>query len=388
MWFFNSPRIVFGEDALCWLEQIKGNRAFIVTDQTIAKLGYLELVEKHLSQANINCHSFTKVEPDPCLETVMHCAEEIRKFNPDWVVGLGGGSCMDAAKAAWFLYERPDVELESVNPMEDYDLRAKARLIAIPTTAGSGAEATAGTVILDCQMNRKLEIVTFEIMPDMAIIDPIFSGQMPRQLTADVGIDVLTHAIEAFSCSWPNDFSDALSIQAAKIIFEFLPIAVKNGSSNKLAREKIANAATLAGMAINTSHIALAHAMGHSSGVIFHLPHGRTTGLCLPYTIEFTTLGGAGRYLELVRSLGIEAVNEEIAGIKLGQAVRNLLGEINQPQSFCDAGVNKNIFYSNLEILCDHAQMDSSIATSRRTPSIGEIHRLFEYAYHGKVVDF
>lgn len=388
MWFFDSPRVIFGEDALRWLEQLKGERAFIVTDNTIAKLGYLDTVQKHFSMANIACRAFTDVEPDPCLETVKMCANEIRTFNPDFVVGLGGGSCIDTAKGSWFLYERPDIELETVNPMEDYNLRAKARLIAIPTTAGSGAEATAGAVILDCLMERKLEIANFEILPDWAIVDPSFSGQMPAQLTADVGIDVLSHAVEAFSCSWPNDYSDALSMQAAKIVFEYLPSAVINGSADKVAREKISNAATLAGLAINASHIALAHAMGHSSGVVFHMPHGRATGLCLPYTIEFTSCGGVGRYLELAQHLGIDAEDENKAGMKLANAIRRLLNEINQPDCFMAAGISKNTFEDNLDALCDHAQMDSSIATTRRIPSLQELQQLFEFAYSGQVVNF
>lgn len=388
MWFFDSPCVIFGEDALCWLEQLKGKRAFIVTDSTITKLGYLDIVKEHLSIANFTCQAFTEVEPDPCLETVMRCANEIRAFNPDLVVGLGGGSCIDAAKASWFLYERPDIELEAVNPMEDYNLRAKARLIAIPTTAGSGSEATAGVLILDCRIERKLEIANFELLPDLAIIDPIFSGQMPAQLTADVGMDVLSHAVEAFSSSWPNDFSDAVSLQAAKLVFEYLPRAVKNGSTDKVAREKIANAATLAGMAVNASHIALAHAMGHSAGVVFHLPHGRVTGICLPYTIEFTSFGGVGRYLELTRHLGIDAEDEVEAGMKLAEAIRGLLNEIKQPGCFMAAGISKEKFEKNLEALCDHAQMDSSLATTRRIPSLQEMIQLFEYAYSGREVNF
>lgn len=388
MWFFNSPRIIFGEDALSWLEQIKGTRAFIVTDNVIASLGFLELVQKRLSAANIDSKSFTEVEPDPCLKTVKRCAEEIKAFMPDLVIALGGGSSLDAAKTARFLYERPDIELESVNPAEDYNLGCKARLIAIPTTAGSGAEVTGGAIILDCQARRKLEIASFEIMPDIAIIDPIFSSQMPRQLTADVGIDVLTHAVEGFSCSWSNDFSDAMCLQATKIIFEYLPRAFKYGQADQTAREKIANAATLAGLGINTSHIALAHAMGHSSGVIFHLPHGRATGLCLPYSIEFTASGDLGRYLELTRSLGLEASNEHQAGMKLAQAIRNLLCEVEQPDSFKAAGIAEDKFLQNLDSLCEHAQMDSSIATTRRIPGFTEMKRLFENSYYGNPVDF
>jgi alcohol dehydrogenase class IV len=388
MWFFNSPRIIFGEDSVNWLAQLKGNKAFIVTDQVIAGLGFLDIVKKQFSTANILCEAFTDVEPDPCLETVQRCAEEMRNFNPDWVVGLGGGSCLDTAKAAWFLYERPDIALEAVNPMEDYNLRSKAHLIAIPTTAGSGAEVTAGAVILDCQNQRKLEIPSFEIIPDMAIIDPIFSSQMPERLTADVGIDALSHAVEGYSCSWSNDYADAMCLLAAQLVFDYLPRAVRHGASDRTAREKIANAATLAGMGINTSHIALAHAMGHSSGVIFHLPHGRVTGLCLPYTIEFTTLAGVGRYLGLTRSLGIAAEDEKQAGMQLAQLIRRLLREIGQPGSFEETGMSRNLFFDNLDTLCDRAQLDTSMVTARRVPSLDELKRLFDYAYRGLQVDF
>ena len=182
MWFFRSPYIVFGEDALSHLEQVTGRRAFIVTDAVMEKLGYVQKVQDQLASAGIMSAYFAEVEPEPSLKTVHACAKAISDFGPDWVVGLGGGSSLDAAKAAWFLYERPEIELESVNVIEHYGLRAKARLMTIPTTAGSGSEVSHAALITDTDARRKLELASWEFVADLTIVDPIFSAHMPRQL--------------------------------------------------------------------------------------------------------------------------------------------------------------------------------------------------------------
>jgi alcohol dehydrogenase len=199
MWFFRSPKIVFGEDALCYLEQIQGKRAFIVTDRVMGSLGFVKNIENRLAVAEIQTARFEQVEPEPSLETVQACTKEMRLFEPDWVIGLGGGSCLDASKVAWFLYERPDVDPRAINPVEDFGLRTPARLIAIPTTAGSGSEVSQAAMIRDQQDHRKLYMASYEIIPDLTIVDTLLSAHMPPQLTADSGIDVLTHAMEGIT---------------------------------------------------------------------------------------------------------------------------------------------------------------------------------------------
>lgn len=388
MWFFKSPQIVFGEDALSHLEQLHGRRAFIVTDALICSLGFVEKVQERLQTAGIESSYFPDIEPNPCLETVQKCAEVMRLYEPDWVIGLGGGSCMDAAKAAWFLYERPDVDLEAINPVEQFGLRAKARLLTIPTTAGSGAEVSFAAVISDAEARRKLELASYEILADLTIVDPQFSAHMPRQLTADTGIDVLSHAVEAYNNQWSNDFSDGLCMQAAHLVFKYLPRAVEFGAADLEAREKMANAATIAGLVITNTNISLAHALGHSAGEVFDIPHGRVTAIFLPNTIEYCDNGAAGRYVNLAHFLGLPAEDECQAAKNLAGAIRNLMRQVGLPLSLQEAGVSREMFDAEIEGLCDRAEMDPGLSMARRLPYRDELKKLFEYAFSGRSIDF
>jgi len=388
MWYFRSPLIAFGEDALSHLEQNICSRVFIVTDAVMQELGHLQHVIDRLKSCGAECDFFAEVEPDPGVETVQRCAARMHEFAPDWVIGLGGGSSLDAAKAAWFLYERPDVDLAAVTPFEQFGLRSKARFATIPTTAGSGAEVTAAAVITDIARMRKMEVASFELIPDVSIVDPWFSSQLSPRLTADTGIDALTHAVEGFTSTFANDFSDALCLHAARLVFEYLPRAYHHGMNDPEAREKMANAATLAALGMGNSHIALAHAMGHSAGTVFSLPHGRVTGLFLPYAIEFTAMSGAGRYLELARGLGWTVEDEAQAAASIVTALHDLLREVEQPLSLKEAGISREDFEANLESLCDRMEMDSALATGRRFPYREHSMLLFTYAYEGQSIDF
>lgn len=388
MWFFRSPLIAFGEEALSELEQIQGHKAFLVTDAILQSLGLANRVEKHLRNAGLECEVFSQVEADPAIETVQRCATAMSAYAPDWIVALGGGSVMDTAKSAWFLYERPDRPLDSINPVEDLQLRSKARLILIPTTAGSGSEVSFGVVIKDPQTRQKLELGSYEFLPDMAIVDPSLSAGMPPRLTADTGVDALSHALEGLNSTWSNDFSDALAIHAVRLIIEYLPRAVKNGVGDMVARERMANAATLSGLVINNTNIALAHAFGHSAGAIFHLPHGRVTALFLPYVIEYLNCGGVGRYREVASVLGLPAPDEDQAARNLAHFVRAFLEQLGLPTTLAQAGVSRQQFEQEFSVLCINAQMDTGMVMSRRIPSLEEIERLYECAYHGTQVDF
>lgn len=388
MWYFQSPKIVFGEDALSHLESIQGKRAFIVTDARIVQIGLARVVEERLARAGVETQVYSQVEPEPSTSTVRHCAEAISQFAPDWVIGLGGGSCLDAAKAAYFLYERPDVELEALNPLETYGLRAKARLMTIPTTAGSGAEVSQAAVLKDPDSGRKMELASYELVADLTVVDPCLSANMPPQLTTDSGIDVLVHAIDVYNCAFANDFSDAVCLQAARLAFQYLPRAVENGAKDLEAREKMANAATLAGQGICNANIALAHALGHSAGSVFPLPHGRVTGIFLPLVIEYNANGGVGRYQDLACVLGLPADDEEQAAAALARAVRELMARLELPLSLQAAGVSAQEFEAGQEKLCDHAELDLGLVVSRRVPYREDLERLFQYAYTGKPVDF
>src|SRR5512137_1545458 len=295
MWYFTSPQIVFGEGALEELGKLEGHRAFVVTDAVLSKTNLLPLVEGHLAKAGLKMDVFDGVEPDPSVQTVKAGAELVRKSNPDWIVGMGGGSAMDAAKAIWVLYERPDLEPADINPFIRIGLRKKARLVTIPTTSGTGAEVTWLLVLTDTEQKRKMGLGNRENVADIAIVDPEMAKGMPPRLTADTGMDALTHAVEGYTCNLHSDLTEGLCIKAARQVLEFLPRAVADGSDME-ARERMHNAATCAGLGFGNSMASLAHAMGHALGAVFHLPHGRAVSLFLPYTIEFAAMTIPDRY--------------------------------------------------------------------------------------------
>ena len=388
MWFFRSPEIVFGEGALDHLSRIQGHKAFIVTDENIVRLGFVDQVQARLAEAGIESAVFAEVEPEPSLQTIQRGAEVARTYEPDWFVGLGGGSCMDAAKATWFLYERPDLDLESISPFEALGLRAKARMIAIPTTSGTGSEATMGAVLTDTEEGRKLGLGSGELVPDIAIVDPAFVLELPPRITADTGIDVLTHAVEGYTCSWRNDFSDGLCLKAIQLVFNYLPRAYEGGASDAEAREKMHNAATLAGLGFGNSMTALAHVLGHAFGAAFHTPHGRAVGLFLPYTIEFAANAGVGRYAEIARFLGLPAEREGEGVTNLLSAIRQLYQQIGQPTSIRELGIPADTLAQALPHMIENAETDTSIVMAVRIPDPEELERLFRYAYEGKPVDF
>jgi alcohol dehydrogenase class IV len=386
MWYFNSPLIVFGEDALSELASIEGHHAFIVTDANIARLGYVEMVAEKLAAAGLQYQVFAEVEPDPCLETVKRGAELMRQYEPDWIIGLGGGSSMDAAKAMWVLYEHPELVPEEINPIVPLKLRQKARLITIPTTSGTGADVTWAIVLTDTAEQRKLALGSRENMADMAIVDPALVAGLPPQITADTGMDVLTHAVEGYTTSWHTDFSDGLCLKAIQLVFDYLPRAVADGK-DKEARERMHNAATIAGLGFGNSLAAVAHAMGHSLGAVFHMAHGRAVGLALPYTIEFTGEAMAERYADIARFVGMTCNSQEAPHL-LAQKIRELAKSIGQPVSLQEMGISAEQFEAALPKLVENAETDATLVTSARIPDSAEVQRLYRYMFAGKPVDF
>ncbi len=387
MWYFGSPLIVFGEDALSELARIEGKRAFIVTDPNLAQLGFVDMVGQQLAAAGLAYEVFDEVEPDPSLQTVRRGAERMRQYAPDWIIGLGGGSSMDAAKAMWVLYEHPDMVPEEINPVVPLDMRQKARLITIPTTSGTGAETTWAVVLTDTADERKLVLGARENMADMAIVDPAFVGNLPPQITADTGMDALTHAVEGYTAMWHNDFCDGLCLMATKLVFDYLPRAVADGQ-DKEAREKMHNAASIAGLGFGNSVAALAHAMGHSLGAVFHIPHGRAVGLFLPYTIEFVGQAAAERFADIVRFIGHSRPSTEDAPATLANDIRDLARSVHQPLSLQEAGLSQEQFEAGLPRLIENAEMDATLVVTPRIPEGGELERLFRCAFDGKPIDF
>jgi alcohol dehydrogenase class IV len=387
MWIFTTPEVVFGEDALSRLGDLKGTRAYIVTDANMVSLGFVGRVQALLASAGIESDTFAEVEPDPSIQTVERCITGLSEFGPDLVIGLGGGSCLDAAKTAWFRYERPDVPLEAINPFERFDMTGKARLIAIPTTSGTGADATIGVVLSDPEAGRKIVVYARELQPHLTLVDPSLVLGLPKAITADTGMDVLSHAIEAYASPWHNDFADGLALKAVQLVFEYLPRAYTDGSDVE-AREHMHNAATLAGMALSNASIALAHAMAHAFGAIFHTPHGRTVGLFLPYTIEFTANAGGSRYGEIARFLGLPVGDEATGAAGLVAKIRSLAREVGQPLSIRDMDVDSMRLEDAMPELVSKAADDPQMITSLRAPDNEELANLFRYAFDGRTIDF
>ncbi len=387
MWFFNSPQVVFGEGALSYLAQIHGTRAYIITDALMAKFGFVELVKAQLAEAQIETRVFDHVEPEPSLDTVRYGAELLRAYEPDWIVGLGGGSAMDAAKAMWALYERPDLSADGISPLEYLGLGKKAKLITIATTSGTGAEVTWGIVLSDPAEKRKLGLGSRETLATIAIVDPMFVMQLPPRLTADTGLDALTHAIEGYASTWRNDFSDGLCLKAVDLVFKFLPTAYADGA-NAEAREKMHNAASIAGLGFINSMCALAHAMGHAFGGAFHIPHGRCVSLFLPYTMEFAVNGGNTRYADLARFIGLNAPDEKTLSQGLIDAVRDLEMRLGSNTQVASLGITREAYAAALNLMLDHAENDTQIVASPRQPDRSELEKIFWFAYEGKSIDF
>lgn len=389
MWYFVVPQVVFGEDALGHLAELKGRSAFIVTDKNIVQLGFVDRVREQLGLAGITTTGvFDEVEPDPSLQTVDRGTEMIRQFEPDWLVAVGGGSVMDAAKAMRVQYERPDIKAEEINPfISNLGLGAKCKFVCVSTTSGTGAEATFAIVLTDESERRKLSLINREIGPDIAIVDPGMALAMPPDITAYTGMDALCHAVEGFTCTWKNDFSDGLCIKAIQLVFQYLGRAVKDGNDME-ARERMHNAACIAGIGFINSLSSVAHAAGHSLGAVFHVPHGRAVGLFLPYTIEFIGESGEALWAEIVHSLKLEIASNEKAASVLAKAIRDLARSIGEPLSLQELGIQSDELDSSMQKLIDNTMADGSLIVSARVPSEGETERLFSYAYEGRSIDF
>ena len=305
MWYFDSPHVVFGEEALTHLAQLSGRLAFIVTDHNIVRLGLAQLVIDQLETAGFRARFSMKSSRSRRCKWCSAAPPALAQHQPDWIIGLGGGSCIDAAKAAWLLYENPGVDPAGVNPFDQYMLREKAHLIAIPTTSGTGSEATWYAVLTDTVGAAQGRRWFAQMLPDYAIIDPVMVMSLPPSITADTGLDALTQCDRKSSAApGTMTFSDALCLHAVKLIFEYLPRAYADGSDRE-AREHMHNAATIGGRWVSAIRRRRWHTRwGTRSGALFHVPHGRTVALFLPYTIEFTANGGGSRYVEIAQSAG------------------------------------------------------------------------------------
>lgn len=388
MWWFISPRIVFGEDALEQLRSVEGKRVLVVTDPVVAKLGMLDLVLETLAQDPREVEVFDKVEAEPSFENAGQAAEAAVRFQPDLIVSVGGGSCIDAAKAAWILYEQPDLKLEAVSPLSKLVLRKKARLVAIPTTAGTGSDATWVAILTDKAQNVKIDyIASRELTPDFSILDPRFVAKLPKEATAHTGLDALTQGIEAYVNQWRNDFTDGIALKCIRLVFEYLPKAFDN-PDDLLARQKTQNAATMSGLAFGNSQVGLAHAMGHTLGSVFHMPHGLAVSLSNLYVIPFSARDAAERYSEIAHVIGIKQESAGKATAALLEAIRGLMSRLETPLSLGDAGISESHFRQNIDDLVEKTNRSTCTFVNPRVPDAEEIRRLFVCMRDGTEVNF
>ena len=409
-WFKIPPKIYFEEDSIQYLEKMEDiNRAFIVTDPVMVELGNVDKVLYYLRKREKYCHSeiYSDVESDPSVECIMRGVEAMRAFQPDVIIAIGGGSAIDAAKGMWLFYEHPDTSFDGLR-QRFLDIRKRAfkfpalgtktKLVAIPTTSGTGSEVTNFSVITDKQNgNIKYPLADYSLTPDVAIIDPQFTYTMPKSIVADTGLDVLTHAIEAYVSVMASDYTDGLALQAIEMVFHYLE-ASYNG--DKLAREKMHNASCIAGMAFTNAFLGLNHSMAHKLGGEFHIPHGRANAILLPYVIAYnakrpTKFASFPKYKEYVaderyakiawrcglcnKGTGTyEAVDCLIA------AVQKLMMDTERPLTIKACGVTEEEFLAKVDELSYKAFEDQCTTANPVYPLVSEIKELYLQAYYGK----
>lgn len=399
MWFFVSPNIVYGEDALDFLEKISGDKCFIITDKVIEKLGYLKILTDKLEKFGKKFEVFNEVLPDPREEGWLKAREQCIAYNPDSIIALGGGSVMDTAKVAWVLYEFPELAPDDVHAFRDdlYELGKKAKMITIPTTSGTGAEITFYSVISRFVDDIWKKYIFFHrgMVPTWAIVDPIFPTGMPSELTVNTAFDALAHAIEGMVTLWRNEFSNGLALKAIELIFKYLPIAYKDGK-NKEARNYLHQAATISGLAFGNAQCQLGHTLGHTWGSIFHVHHGKAVGIALPYVTQYVMNNPDPNdnaieiNAKIAKQLGWAKWDEENkkAANKVIDKIKELQKEVDFPSTYADTGVSKEDFEKNLDILVSLCFEDPSGVLTPRSASADDLKKLFAYTYDGKDIDF
>ena len=380
---FTLPRDIYhGEGSLEVLKTLKGKKAFVVVGGgSMKRFGFLQKVENYLKEAGMEVELFEGVEPDPSVETVMKGAEAMRNFEPDWIVAMGGGSPIDAAKAMWIFYEYPDFTFEqAVVPFGLPDLRQKAKFVAIPSTSGTATEVTAFSVITNYTEKIKYPLADFNITPDIAIVDPELAQTMPAKLVAHTGMDALTHAIEAYTASLRSNFSDPLAIKAIEMVNENL---VKSFEGDKTARNLMHEAQCLAGMAFSNALLGIVHSMAHKVGAVFHIPHGCANAIFLPYVIKYNRKVCEDRYADIARALKLEGNTDAELTDSLIKLINEFNDDLSIPHSMKEYGVEEADFKSNVKFIAHNAILDACTGSSPREIDEETMEKLFECTYYG-----
>ena len=409
-WFKIPSKIYFEPNAIEYLHQMKEmKKALIVTDRSLVELGYVQKVidQLQLRTPEVPYQLFCDVEPDPSIQTVLKGVELMRSFEPDTIIALGGGSAMDCAKGIWLFYEQPEVNFNDLKQkfmdirkraFQYPELGRKAKLVCIPTTSGTGSEVTPFAVITDKVEHKKYPLTDYSLTPTVAIIDPEFVMNLPRSIAADTGMDVLTHATEAFVSTLANDFTDALAIQAVKMVFAYLERSYKNGAADPEAREKMHNASALAGMAFANAFLGMNHSMAHKIGAEFHVPHGRANAILLPFTIryngqkpsklstwpKYNYYRADERYAELARILGLPASTIEEGVESYAKAVGELGKKVGIKMNFESQGLDRENYMAQVEKLAYLAYEDQCSPANPRVPMVEDMKEILIKAYDNK----
>ena len=406
-WFKVPPKIYFERDSIQYLKSMKDvEKVMIVTDETMVKLGFLHRVieQLHRRRNKVTYQVFTDVEPDPDITTVEKGTEIMKSFEPDTIIALGGGSVMDAAKVMWLYYEQPSVDFRDL-VQKFMDIRKRAfrfpelgkiaKFVAIPTTSGTGSEVTPFAVISDKKHNRKYPIADYSLTPTVAIADPAFVDTVPAEVTADTGMDVLTHAVEAFTSTMANDYTDGLALQAIKMTFQYLEESVK--TADPVAREKMHNASTIAGMAFANAFLGMSHSMAHKVGAFFHTVHGRTNAILLPYVVRYNGTRPAKtstwpkydhykadkKFQEIAQALGLPASTPEEGVASFATAVYELGEKVGIQMNLKAQGIDKDEYLAKVDEIAYLAYEDQCSPANPRLPLVDDMKEILIDAYEG-----
>ncbi len=408
-WFKVPRKIYFERNSIQYLKSCKDlNKVFIVTDTSMVQFGFFNKITEQLNSRRntVNMQLFCDVEPDPDIETVKKGTEMMKIFQPDTIIALGGGSVMDAAKGMWLFYEHPEVNFDDLKQkfmdirkraFKYPELGKKSRLICIPTTSGTGSEVTPFAVISDKKNNKKYPLTDYSLTPTIAIIDPEFTTNLPPRPTAMTGMDVLTHAIEAYVSVMASDYTDGLALKAIQLVFEYLPRAVKDGSHDLEAREKMHNAATIAGMAFANAFLGMTHSMAHKVGAEFHVVHGLACGILLPFVIryngevptklsvwpKYNTYCADKKYQEIAKLLGLKASTPEEGVKSLAKAVYDLGVTIGLDMSFKGCNIEEKEWNQHIDRIAFLAYEDQCSPANPRVPLVEDMKVILKKAYNG-----
>ena len=390
---FTLPRDIYhGKGCLEELKNLKGKKAFLVVGGgSMKRQGFLDKAVHYLKDGGMEVEVFEGVEPDPSVETVMRGAEAMRKFEPDWIVSMGGGSPIDAAKAMWAFYEYPETTFEDlITPFSFPELRQKAKFAAIPSTSGTATEVTAFSVITNYQTGVKYPLADFNITPDVAIVDPDLVMGLPVKQVAYTGMDALTHAIEAYVSTLNGPFTDPLALQAIEMVLEYLP-ASYNGNTH--AREEMHYAQCLAGMAFSNALLGIVHSMAHKTGAAFstgHIPHGCANAIYLPYVIRYNAKDtvAADRYAEIARRMGLEGRSRQALINSLCAKINEFNEKLNIPKTLKEFGINEDEFKEKVDRIAELAVGDACTGSNPREIDPATMAKLLTCTYYGTEVDF